>query len=93
MIGRSLETLACAWSAPTATREVVADFLRDHPKVAKVHYLTFLPADCAERRVYEAQCDAAGLDLLLRRRGGETEAFRVPQRAEDLQARGEPRRH
>ena len=48
---------------------IVAEFLRDHPRVAKVHYLPFLPADAPQRRVYEAQCTGAGLDLFVRRQG------------------------
>ena len=58
MIGRSLETLALRIERGTINARVVAEFLRDHPRVAKVHYLPFLPADTPQRRVYEAQCSA-----------------------------------
>ncbi|MGX1168728.1 cystathionine beta-lyase/cystathionine gamma-synthase [Bradyrhizobium sp. USDA 372] len=39
MINRSLETLSLRMKKADANARLVADFLRDHPKVAKVHYL------------------------------------------------------
>jgi methionine-gamma-lyase len=42
MLGRSLETLGIRMERPTANARIVAEFLRDHPKVAKLHYLAFL---------------------------------------------------
>ena len=60
---------------PTATPEIVAEFLRDHPRVAKVHYLPFLSADAPQRRVYEAQCTGAGSTFSFDIKGGEAEAF------------------
>ena len=54
----------------------VAEFLADHPKVKKVHYLGFLPTDPAARDLRGA-VQGAGLDLLVRGAGGEAEAFRL----------------
>jgi O-acetylhomoserine/O-acetylserine sulfhydrylase-like pyridoxal-dependent enzyme len=34
---------------------MVPEFLRDHPRVEKVRYLRFLPADGQQRRVFDAQ--------------------------------------
>ena len=58
MIGRSLpRRWRCAWSG-NSNAKVIAEFLRDHPRVAKVHYVPFLPADSPQRRVYDRQCTA-----------------------------------
>jgi methionine-gamma-lyase len=75
MIGRSLETLALRMERGNSNAKVVAEFLRDHAKVARVHYLPFLPADSAQRRVYEAQCSAPGSTLSFDIAGGLAEAF------------------
>ena len=83
----------CAWSAATPMRRVVAEFLRDHPRVAKVHYLPFLSADSPQRRVYRGAVHRRRLDLLVRHQGRARRGVRVPEQAADLQARGEPRRH
>jgi methionine-gamma-lyase len=75
MIGRSLETLALRMERGNSNARVVAEFLRDHPRVAKVHYLPFLPADAPQRRVYEAQCNGAGSTFSFDIKGGLAEAF------------------
>ena len=80
MIGRSLETLALRMERANSNAEIVAEFLRDHPRVAKVHYLPFLPADSPDRRVYEAQCTAPGSTFSFDIRGGLAEAFRCLDR-------------
>jgi methionine-gamma-lyase len=77
MIGRSLETLALRMSAANRNAEIVAAFLHDHPAVAKVHHLAYLPEDSAARTVYEAQCEAPGSTFSFDVKGGEPEAFRV----------------
>ena len=42
MLGRSLETLSLRMERANANARQVAEFLRDHAKVKKVHYLAFL---------------------------------------------------
>ena len=42
MLGRSLETLALRMERSNSNARLVAEFLRDHAKVDKVHYLAFL---------------------------------------------------
>jgi methionine-gamma-lyase len=54
---------------------IVAEFLRDHAKVDKVHYLPFLGADTPAGRVFEAQCSGAGSTFSFDIRGGEKAAF------------------
>jgi len=75
MIGRSLETLALRMERGNSNAKIVAEYLRDHPRVAKVHYLPFLSADAPERRVYEAQCSGAGSTFSFDIKGGLAAAF------------------
>jgi methionine-gamma-lyase len=75
MIGRSLETLGLRMERANSNATIVAEFLRDHQKVAKVHYLPFLPADAPQRRVYEAQCTAPGSTFSFDVKGGLLDAF------------------
>ena len=79
MIGRSLETLALRMERADENARVVAEFLRDHPRVAIVHYLPFLP-DGPARRVFAAQCTAPGSTFSFDVRGGIAEAFRCLNR-------------
>jgi methionine-gamma-lyase len=75
MLGRSLETLGIRMQRACVNARLVAEFLRDHPKVGKVHFLPFLPAGSAARRVYEAQCTAPGSTFSFDIKGGQAESF------------------
>jgi methionine-gamma-lyase len=75
MLGRSLETLALRMERGNSNARVTAEFLRDHPRVEKVHYLPFLPAGAPQRRVYELQCSAPGSTFSFDIKGGLAEAF------------------
>jgi methionine-gamma-lyase len=77
MLGRSLETLSLRMSAANRNAEIVAKFLAEHPRVARVHHLAYLPQDSAARRTYEAQCEAPGSTFSFDVEGGEPEAFQV----------------
>lgn len=60
MISRSLETLSLRMEKADRNAKVVADFLRDHPKVAQVHYLAHHDAASPAGRVFASQCSGAG---------------------------------
>lgn len=75
MLGRSLETLALRMEKADANAKVVAQFLRDHDKVEKVHYLPFLDAGSPEAKVFQVQCTGAGSTFSFDIRGGEKAAF------------------
>jgi methionine-gamma-lyase len=75
MISRSLETLALRMERGNDNARVVAEFLRDHPRVDKVHYLPFLPSDSPQCRVFAAQCTGAGSTFSFDIKGGIAEAF------------------
>lgn len=77
LVTRSLESVAVRMERAMANARAVAEFLRDHPKVAGVTYLGFLPEGSAARAVYERQCRAAGSTFSFHLHGGEAEAFRM----------------
>ncbi len=75
MLGRSLETLGLRMERSNANARLVAEFLRDHPRVAKVHYLAFLEEGSTAQAVYARQCTGAGSTFSFDIKGGEKQAF------------------
>jgi methionine-gamma-lyase len=75
MLGRSLETLSIRMEKANDNARVIAEFLRDHPKVLKVLYLPFLDEASPEARVFRAQSSGAGSTFSFDIRGGEKAAF------------------
>ncbi|WP_375783332.1 cystathionine gamma-synthase family protein [Bradyrhizobium sp. Pha-3] len=60
MISRSLETLSLRMEKADRNARIVADYLRDHPKVAQVHYLGHHDAASPAGRVFASQSSGAG---------------------------------
>jgi methionine-gamma-lyase len=60
MISRSLETLSLRMERADRNARIVADYLRDHPKVAKVHDLAHHDPASPAGRVFASQCSGAG---------------------------------
>jgi methionine-gamma-lyase len=77
LLMRSLETLKLRMTSQMKNARYVAEYLQDHPKVAKVHYLGFLEHGEAAHEVYRKQCKAPGSTFSFEVRGGEAEAFRL----------------
>ncbi len=77
---RSLETLKMRMTASMKNARYVADFLRDHPRVRKVHYLGHLEPDHPLYEVYRRQCTAPGSLIAFEVEGGEAGAFRFLNR-------------
>jgi len=75
MLGRSLETLSIRMERANDNARLVAEFLRDHAKVEKVHYLPFLGEDTPAGRAYLRQCSGAGSTFSFDIKGGEKAAF------------------
>lgn len=75
MLGRSLETLSIRMERANDNARLVAEFLRDHAKVEKVHYLPFLDEDTPAARAYLRQCSGAGSTFSFDIKGGENAAF------------------
>jgi methionine-gamma-lyase len=82
MLGRSLETLELRMERANRNAAAVAKFLRDNPAVTKVHYLLFLEPRTRQRRVFKAQCKAAGSTFSFDIAGGERQAFKFLNRLE-----------
>jgi len=77
LLMRSLETLKLRMEASAANARRIAAFLREHPKVANVWFLDFLPDAHADLPVFRKQCASAGSTFAFEVRGGEKEAFQV----------------
>ena len=75
MLGRSLETLGLRMERAEANARLVADYLLDHPRVGKVHYLQFLEDGSPAQAVFARQCTGAGSTFSFDIKGGEKEAF------------------
>jgi methionine-gamma-lyase len=75
MLGRSLETLGLRMERSNTNALVVAEYLRDHPKVDKVHHLAFLEEGSEAQSVFARQCTGPGSTFSFDIKGGEKEAF------------------
>ncbi|HZX83007.1 MAG TPA: cystathionine gamma-synthase family protein [Reyranella sp.] len=75
MLGRSLETLGLRMERSNTNARLVAEYLRDHPKVDKVHHLDFLDEGSQARLVFARQCTGAGSTFSFDIKGGEKQAF------------------
>ena len=80
LLMRSLETLKLRMEASNANAGRIAAFLRNHPKVTRVHYLGFLGDGDEQQAVFARQCTGAGSTFSFEVKGGEAEAFRVLNR-------------
>jgi len=77
MLGRSLETLGVRMARATQSAAIVADFLRDHPQVERVHTLFWLPDGTPQKAVLDRQCSGGGSTFSIEIRGGQETAFRL----------------
>jgi methionine-gamma-lyase len=76
MINRSLETLSIRMEKADRNARVVADYLRDHPKVAKVHYLGHHEDASPAGGVFARQCLGAGSTFSFDIVGGKVAALK-----------------
>ncbi|WDZ75409.1 cystathionine gamma-synthase family protein [Ensifer adhaerens] len=76
MLGRSLETLSVRMQKADDNARIVAEFLREHPKVERIHYLPFHGEDTPVGRAFKAQCTGAGSTFSFDITGGQEAAFR-----------------
>jgi methionine-gamma-lyase len=75
MLGRSLETLGLRMERSNTNALLVAEYLRDHPKVDKVHHLAFLEKGSEAQSVFARQCTGPGSTFSFDIKGGEKQAF------------------
>ncbi len=76
MISRSLETLSLRMEKADRNALLVADYLRDHAKVDKVHYLAHYEEDSPTGRVFARQCTGAGSTFSFDIAGGQAAAVK-----------------
>ena len=76
MLGRSLETLSLRMEKADANAAAVAAFLRDHPKVEKLHYLPFDDPASPTGKVFARQCTGGGSTFSFDIQGGQPASFR-----------------
>ncbi|KKX31924.1 cystathionine gamma-synthase family protein [Rhizobium sp. LC145] len=76
MLGRSLETLSLRMEKANANAAAVAAFLRDHPKVEKLHYLPFDDPASPTGKVFARQCTGGGSTFSFDIEGGQPASFR-----------------
>src|SRR5260370_21444613 len=76
MINRSLETLSLRMEKADNNARLVADYLRDHAKVAKVHYLGHHEDASVAGPVFARQCLGAGSTFSFDIVGGHAAAFK-----------------
>jgi methionine-gamma-lyase len=76
LISRSLETIGLRMDKQAANARKLADFLRDHAKVAKVYYVGHIDEKNPQFELYRRQMTSGGAMLAFDVKGGEAEAFR-----------------
>ncbi|AJD39963.1 cystathionine gamma-synthase family protein [Rhizobium sp. SEMIA 4085] len=76
MLGRSLETLQIRMERANGNARAVADFLRDHPKVEKIHYLPYHDPESPVGRTFATQCTGAGSTFSFDIKGGQPASFK-----------------
>jgi methionine-gamma-lyase len=77
LLMRSLETLKLRMTSQMKNARYVADFLVEHAKVKKVHYLGHLIEGDPQFDIYRKQCLGPGGMISFEVAGGEAEAFRL----------------
>jgi methionine-gamma-lyase len=80
MLGRSLETLGLRMERANTNAALVAGWLDEHPKIARVHHLDRLPAGSASALVQARQSTGAGSTFSFDVKGGIAEAFAMLNR-------------
>ncbi len=91
---RSLETLQIRMERANSNARAVADFLPGiTPKVETIHYLPYHDPQSPVGRTFATQCTGAGSTFSFEYQGRPAGLLQVPERAEDLQACRQPRRH
>jgi methionine-gamma-lyase len=70
------KTLSIRMEKADANARLVADYLREHAKVAKVHYLGHLDENSPAGHLYGRQCTGAGSTFAFDIIGGQAAAFK-----------------
>ena len=93
LLMRSLETLKVRMVQETENARKLADFLTDHPKVARVSYLGLLKEGDEGFEIYQRHCTGPGSMIAFEVHGGEAGSLPLPECPEAHQAGREPGGH
>lgn len=74
LLMRSLETLKVRMTTQNRNAERVAEFLMNHPKVERIHFLGNID-DPRQQEIHNRQCHSSGAMVSFDIKGGEAEAF------------------
>ena len=80
LIMRSLETLKLRMTCSMKNARYIAEFLNDHARVKRVHYLGFLQPGDSQFDIYRRQCASPGSTFSFEIDGDEAEAFGILNR-------------
>jgi len=75
LLMRSLETLKLRMDKQESNAKAVAEFVVNHEKVEKIHYLGMLGDNPKQQAIFEKQCKGTGAVVSFEIKGGEKEAF------------------
>ena len=75
LLMRSLETLQVRMNTQAGNAKHIADYLVNHPKVERVHYLGLIPEGTDQYKIFKKQSSSAGAMISFEIKGGEAEAF------------------
>jgi methionine-gamma-lyase len=76
LLMRSLETLKVRMEKQASNSKLIADYLKGHPLVERVHFLGHLKPGDPQYQTYSSQCLSHGAMVSFHISGGEAEAFR-----------------
>jgi cystathionine gamma-synthase/methionine-gamma-lyase len=85
MVLRSLETMHLRTERAGENARALAEFLRNHPKIAHVNYVGFQEPGSRAHAVFARQCNGAGSTFTFKILGGEPAAFRMLDRLRIMQ--------
>ena len=75
LLMRSLETLKLRMDKQESNAKEVAEFIVNHSKVERIHYLGMLGDNPQQQAIFDKQCKGTGAVVAFEIKGGEKEAF------------------
>lgn len=77
LILRSLETIKLRMEKQTDNAILIANALKNHPKIEKINFIGNLEEGSKQKEIYDKQCLGPGAMISIYVKGGEKEAFTV----------------
>ncbi len=76
LLSRSMETITLRMEKQANNAQLIANALKDHPKIKQFHYLGLMDDSYEFYSIYKKQCSSPGAMMAFEVQGGEAEAFR-----------------